>query len=206
MITCAVGELSLVNEMVLAAPRVSIPADSATANCKAAPVVAFPEAPSLNETNPAGLFERNVPLIVAVAPDCISMNMEEVPWLYKVQPAATVSEVATFGCAPVPSCSVLEEPSTNNFAKLGAVESVKLACRCTSELACSVPKVGKAVWATTMLFTPELAAVASMVPVMPAPDAMVRVTPADAASPNTILEPEPEIVHGASVVALFSIL
>lgn len=45
-----------------------------------------------------------------------------------------------------------------------------------------------------------------MVPVIPVPAAMVSVAPGDAASPNTILEAEPDTVQAASVVALFKIL
>ena len=73
-------------------------------------------------------------------------------------------------------------------------------------MASNVPKVGFVASKTTILFEPLFADVASIVPVIPKPLAIVKVSPEVVGSPTTILEPAPETVHGASVVAFFNIL
>ena len=71
---------------------------------------------------------------------------------------------------------------------------------------CKVPNVGCVAFCKITLLEPLDAAAISIVPVMAPTAAMVNVAAAAPTSPTIILEPDPETVQAASVVALFSIL
>ena len=105
---------------------------------------------------------------------------------------------------PLPP-SIINLPNPN--PSVGTVDKLNPARQCTSEVLCNAPKVGTFELERIKLFEPPPeAAEISIVPVIAPADDMVNVVAAADASPKTILEPVPETVQAASVVALFKIL